>query len=213
MQRSLLKVIVIALGLVLAIFAKELYQEWNREIAVVEQSITSVVESFKSDELSETSQTQQSTQSGVVLGANSNASLYTVSRVVDGDTFKVHLSGKEETVRIVGINTPETVDPRRPVECFGKEASQYAKQLLENKQVILEADETQQDKDRYGRLLRFVYFVDGSDVGLRLIREGYAQESLYGSTPHKFRQLYVEAQQLAQQEKRGLWSDDTCVTP
>lgn len=143
--------------------------------------------------------------------ASSAAQLYPITKVVDGDTFKVEIDGKVETVRVVGINTPETVDPRRAVECFGKEASARANALLKDQHVTLEQDATQQNRDRYGRLLRFAFLSDGSDVGLTLIREGYAEESLYSSKPHKYHQQYVEAEALAKNEKRGLWADTVCI--
>ncbi len=134
---------------------------------------------------------------------------YAVVSVTDGDTFKVSNNGKIETVRIVGINTSETVDPEKSIECFGKEASNKLKALLVGKNVQLEADNTQSDRDKYGRLLRFVT-LEGSDVGLQMIGQGYAYESLYSSTPHKMRDTYVQAQQQAQANKVGLWADSAC---
>ncbi len=135
---------------------------------------------------------------------------YSVVSVTDGDTFKVSIEGKTETVRIVGMNTPETVDPRKAPECFGQEASARLKSVLIGKSVVLEIDPTQSDRDRYGRLLRFA-FLDGKDIGLQMIREGYAHESLYSSTPHRYRDAYVQAQKTAEAEKVGLWADDACA--
>lgn len=135
---------------------------------------------------------------------------YEVVSVTDGDTFKVNIAGKVETVRVVGINTPETVDPRRPVECFGKEASKKLSSLLLGKQVVLEPDAQQGDRDRYGRLLRFVQLDELGDIGLIMIQEGYAHESLYSSTPHIHRDAYVQAQTEAQTAKRGMWADNVC---
>jgi micrococcal nuclease len=143
--------------------------------------------------------------------ASSSAQLYKVTKVVDGDTFKVEIDGKVETVRIVGVNTPETVDPRREVQCFGKEASARATTLLKDQSVSLEQDTTQQNRDRYGRLLRFAFLSNGSDVGLTLIKEGYAEEALYSTTPHKYHQQYVNAEASAKAEKRGLWADTACL--
>jgi micrococcal nuclease len=139
-----------------------------------------------------------------------SAERFMVASVTDGDTFKVRIGEQTETVRVVGIDTPEAVDPRQPVQCFGKEASDRAKTLLIGKEVRLEQDAAQQDRDRYGRLLRFVFFEDGTDFGLQMIREGYAQESLYSDTPHKYYGAYVEAQVQAKAEKVGLWADDVC---
>lgn len=134
----------------------------------------------------------------------------TVLRVVDGDTFVVESASSSATVRIVGIDTPETVDPRRPVECFGREASEQLKLLLLHTKVQLVSDPTQADRDRYGRLLRFVFLPDGQDVGQLLLQDGYAQSVQYGSQPHEFTQQYQAAEEEAQMHGRGLWSPDAC---
>jgi len=134
----------------------------------------------------------------------------TILKVVDGDTIHVMILGKKETVRIIGINTPETVDPRRPVECFGNEASDKAKQLLENQMVFLETDPTQGDKDKYQRLLRYVRYDNGTkDFGAEMISTGYAYEYTY-NTPYKNQVSYKELQKRAEKDNRGLWSSTTC---
>lgn len=135
---------------------------------------------------------------------------YKVVSVTDGDTFKVMLDGTTETVRMVGINSPETVDPRKSLECFGTEASNKLKSLLENQEVQLEVDSTQSDRDKYNRLLRFVV-VNKEDIGLKMIQEGYAYEALYSSTPHRLREAYVQAQKMAQNEQKGLWAEGACL--
>ncbi|MCA9372703.1 thermonuclease family protein [Candidatus Woesebacteria bacterium] len=144
--------------------------------------------------------------------ATMSATLYKVTKVRDGDTIEVDYNGKTEAVRLVGIDTPETVDPRKPVQCFGVEASNKLKLLLSDTSVSLEVDETQSDRDKYGRLLRFV-FLDGEDVGLTMLKEGFAQESLFSSVPHKYRDAYLAAQQNAKDNNRGLWSPTACPTP
>jgi len=135
----------------------------------------------------------------------------TVVNVTDGDTFKVLIDGKTETVRIVGIDTPETVDPRKSVQCFGKEASDYSKQLLQGKTMYLETDKSQADRDHYQRLLRFVFFEDGSDFGLSLIRDGYAHEFTYNSNPYIYQSAYLKAQTEARENNRGLWNANACL--
>ena len=83
----------------------------------------------------------------------------TVTRVVDGDTVDVRVDGKVERIRIIGLDTPETVDPRKAVQCFGREASAHAKELLPlGTPVTLEADPTQDSRDKYGRMLAFILF-------------------------------------------------------
>ncbi|MFA6018568.1 MAG: thermonuclease family protein, partial [Patescibacteria group bacterium] len=132
-----------------------------------------------------------------------------VIKVVDGDTVTVETNGVRETIRIIGINTPETVDPRKPVECFGQEASARAHELLDNQTVTLEADSTQGERDKYDRLLRYVFLSNGSDFGKQMISEGYAYEYTY-STPYKYQQDYKTSQSDAENAKRGLWADGAC---
>lgn len=136
--------------------------------------------------------------------------VYEVSGISDGDTIKVLLDGKVETIRIVNINTPETVDPRKSVECMGIEASEKMKELVANKSVRLMIDETQATKDRYGRLLRFVFLEDGTDVGLRMISSGLANSSPYGSFPHVFFDTYESAENKAKELQIGVWNPDSC---
>ncbi len=119
------------------------------------------------------------------------------------------MNGKNEKIRILGINTPETVDPRRKVECFGHEASDHAKSLLTGQSVRLESDPTQGDKDKYGRLLRYAFLPNGTDYGLEMIRSGYAYEYTY-DIPYKYQKEYKSAQMTAEKAKSGLWSDKTC---
>lgn len=132
-----------------------------------------------------------------------------VIKVVDGDTVTVEISGVRETIRIIGINTPETVDPRKPVECYGQEASARAHELLDNQIVTLEGDETQGERDKYDRLLRYVFLSNGSDFGKQMISEGYAYEYTY-SAPYKYQQDYKTSQSDAENAKRGLWADGAC---
>lgn len=126
-----------------------------------------------------------------------------VTRVVDGDTIEVEFGGRKETVRFLGIDTPETHDPRKPVQCFGEAAAAYNKQLLSGKNVRLEPDPTNSDRDKYRRLLRYVYLPDGTLVNAKLIQDGYA--FAYTVFPlvklDEFRALEVEARAAS----RGLW--------
>lgn len=137
----------------------------------------------------------------------------TVVKVVDGDTIAVSVNGKNETVRIIGIDTPEVVDPRKTVECFGKEASERAKVMFEsNKAVLLESDPTQGDRDKYQRLLRYVWIEDEKiDFGKKMIADGYASEYTY-NIPYKYQTEYKQAEKEASEAKKGLWADDACVS-
>jgi len=131
-----------------------------------------------------------------------------VIKVVDGDTMDVDIDGKIERLRLIGIDTPETVDPRKEVQCFGKEASNKAKELLEGKFVTLESDETQSTRDKYKRLLVYV-FVDGVNFNKFMIEEGYAYEYTYDSA-YKYQSEFKEAQVNAQSLNKGLWNSSTC---
>ena len=137
---------------------------------------------------------------------------YKVTSVVDGDTIKVSIDGKIESIRLIGIDTPETVDPRKPVQCFGLEASNKAKEVLTNKKVLLESDSTQDDRDKYNRLLRYVFLEDGSNFNKMMIAEGYAHEYTYNS-PYKYQAEFKQAEKEARENKKGLWADNVCVTP
>lgn len=139
-----------------------------------------------------------------------NRNKHKVLKVIDGDTVNLEINGKSQTVRLIGIDTPETVDPRKPVQCFGREASEKAKALLTGKDVVIEADATQGDKDKYNRLLRYVYLEDGTSVNKYLISEGYAHEYTYQSNPYKYQTEYIAALQAAREGKKGLWADGAC---
>jgi micrococcal nuclease len=134
---------------------------------------------------------------------------YKVTRVVDGDTLVVDMNGVQEKVRLIGINTPETVDPRKTVECFGKEASSRMKSLAEGKLVRLEGDDTQDARDVYGRLLEYVYLEDGEMLNRKMVAEGYAYEYTY-MTPYRYQQDFRDVQNIARISARGLWAPDTC---
>ena len=134
---------------------------------------------------------------------------YSVSSVVDGDTIKVSVSGTIETFRLIGMDTPETVDPRKPVQCFGKEASNKAKELLTGKKVRIEKDSTQGDFDKYNRRLAYIYREDGLFYNKYMIEQGYAHEYTY-NVPYKYQAEFKAAQKSAQENLKGLWSSETC---
>jgi micrococcal nuclease len=122
-----------------------------------------------------------------------------VTRVIDGDTIEIEGG---ERVRYIGIDTPETVDPRKPVQCFGVEASKKNKEMVEGKMVRLEKDIT--DRDKYNRLLRYVW-VDDTFINLELVKQGFAYS--YSYPPDiKYQDQFLKAQQEAREVKRGLWN-------
>ncbi len=134
---------------------------------------------------------------------------YTVERVIDGDTFTIRQSDKELRVRLIGIDTPETVDPRAPVECFGVEASSEAKRILDGQRVRLETDSSQDTYDKYGRLLAYAYLPDGTLFNEYMIAEGYGTEYTF-ALPYKYQDEFKQAERDARAEKKGLWADNAC---
>ena len=133
---------------------------------------------------------------------NFNPSRYKakVVNVIDGDTVKIEGG---QVVRYIGIDTPETVHPSKPVQCYGNEASDKNKELVEGEEIRLEKDVSETDK--YGRLLRYVWLGDML-VNEYLVREGYAQSSSYPPDV-KYQDKFIEAQKQAREELKGLWGD------
>jgi len=101
---------------------------------------------------------------------------FAVIKVVDGDTIHVEANGQRLKVRMIGLDTPETVDPRKPVQCFGLEASAQAKTILGGESVYLETDPSQDTIDRFGRTLAYVWTESGRLFNLDMITDGYAFE-------------------------------------
>lgn len=138
--------------------------------------------------------------------SNSNEKAF-VARVIDGDTIEVKIEGERYTVRYIGIDTPETKDPRKEVECFGKEAAEENKRLVEGKEIFLEKDVS--DTDRYNRLLRYVYvkLSDGNTLFANdyLVRQGFAHA--YSFPPDvKYSERFASAEIQAKENLRGLFS-------
>lgn len=134
---------------------------------------------------------------------------YPVVDVVDGDTLKVDIAGETTTVRVIGIDTPETRDPRKPVQCFGREASARAEALLTDQQVWLSTDPTQDRVDRYDRLLAHVWLPDSRSFEWVMIADGFAHEYTY-DLPYRHQGDYEDAERQARDTGRGLWAPDTC---
>lgn len=159
-------------------------------------------------------QGQQSSQVQPEKPQQSPLSLHqgTVVRVVDGDTIKVRLGDKQETVRLIGVDTPETVQPNHPVEPYGKEASAFTKSQLNGQTVFIEKDV--QERDRYGRLLAYVWTAPPGEVSDKEIREklfnaqlllgGYAQ-ILTVPPDVKYVDFFTAYQKEARNGKKGLW--------
>ena len=123
-----------------------------------------------------------------------------VKRVIDGDTLHLTNGGK---VRLIGVNTPETKHPQKPVEYFGKEADLFTKRMVEGKEVRLEYD--WQRKDKYRRTLGYVYLLDGTFLNAEIIKQGYGfAETRF---PFKYLEDFRRYEKEARENGRGLWKD------
>lgn len=136
--------------------------------------------------------------------------LYPVVRVIDGDTIVIEKDGVNETVRLIGIDTPETVHPSKPVQCFGKEASDQTRAWLQGENVYIEIDSQEGTRDKYGRMLGYVLRADGYFINLELIRQGFAYEYTY-NLPYQYQAEFMEAEKKAKEGERGLWADGVCL--
>ena len=123
------------------------------------------------------------------------------SYVIDGDTIIVIIDGKKEKVRLIGIDTPEKDGPYTKEEPFGKEASAFTKKITEGKKVMLEYD--RQKRDKYGRLLAYVYLEDSTFLNAEIIRQGYG--TVFRKFPFKYRDDFEGYEREARDNKKGLW--------
>ena len=159
---------------------------------------------------------------------------YQVIKVVDGDTIAVEMNGKTVTIRLIGLDTPETVAPvrsrspqgdsstrvagasfngvnsRKPVQCFGQQASDKAKEVLTGKNVRLETDPSQGNLDKYGRMLAYVFLPDGTNLNEMMIAEGFGHEYTY-NLPYKYQKEFKTAETTARERKVGLWAAGACA--
>ncbi|ARJ51773.1 thermonuclease NucI [Staphylococcus lutrae] len=129
--------------------------------------------------------------------------LYVVKRVIDGDTIIVDKKGQDERVRLIGVDTPETVKPNTPVQPYGKAASEFTKKHLTHQRVRLEYD--REPKDKYGRTLAYVW-LDDEMFNAKLAREGLARAKFYAPND-KYRILIEQAQKEAQKKQLNIWSN------
>lgn len=140
-----------------------------------------------------------------------------VVRVVDGDTIKVDIDGEKYKVRMIGVDTPETVHPKKGVEYYGKAASNFTKKELTDKTVYLQKDVS--DTDKYGRLLRYVWinkpssanpsekYIEENMYNAILVKRGFAR--VFTMQPDsKYADLFVKLERDARQHNTGLWGEN-----
>lgn len=143
---------------------------------------------------------------------------YTVKKIFDGDTFEADIDGKSEKVRMLGIDTPEKWDSdkferdsertgrdKETIRKLGQLSSDFTTRLIGGKKVILVPDSKGDDKDKYGRLLRYVYLEDGTFVNLKIVEDGYA--NAYRKFNVSKQSEFIKAEKEARENKRGLWGD------
>lgn len=140
---------------------------------------------------------------------NNQPGLYNIERYTDGDTVAVDMNGTTETIRFIGIDTPETHKPNTPVQCYGPAAAAYTKNRITaaGGKVRLVADSLSTNRDRYNRLLRYVYLPDGTNLNEEIVKNGYG--FYYPYFPFSKKADFDRAQQTAITAKKGLWGNCT----
>lgn len=150
---------------------------------------------------------------GFVLGlllcaSGTYADPFKCTRVIDGDTIEINYGGKTEKVRLIGVDTPETVHPNKPVEYFGKEASNFTRSLVQGKFITLKFD--WQLRDMYNRLLAYVYLEDGTLLNKKIIEQGYGHA--YTKYPFKYLDEFRATELKARKAGKGLWAASSNLT-
>lgn len=140
--------------------------------------------------------------SNIGLGFRGETLKTSVNRVVDGDTFEIVYEGKPTKVRLIGVDTPETVKSGIPVEWYGKDASDFTKKLIEGKQVTLEFDKGK--LDLYNRLLAYVYLPNGDMLNVILLHRGFAKTAFY-SPNTKYKKVFLDIEAKAKDINIGRW--------
>ena len=158
------------------------------------------------------------TSAGSIFSPSLTKGSSVITKVFDGDTFEAEINGKKEKVRMLGIDTPEKFDSDKltrdmertkkdseTIKKLGELSSQFTRKLLEGKKVLLEPDKSQDDKDKYGRLLRYVYLEDGTFVNEKIVAEGYAV--VFRKFKVSKEKELIDAETDARKGKKGLWGD------
>lgn len=130
--------------------------------------------------------------------------LYHVQKVLDGDTVVANISGHYVTIRLIGIDTPEIVDPRKPIECYAEQASLEAKRILSDKEIYLEKEKGK-DYDKYGRVLAYIRLPNGIFYNQYMIEKGFAREYTFNKERYKYQKEFKQDEAKAKSENIGLW--------
>jgi len=133
-----------------------------------------------------------------------------VKKVIDGDTIDVVVDGATERVRLIGIDAPEFGYDGKPAMCFAGESYKKAKELLDGKKVRMDSDSTQDERDKYNRLLRYVFLEDGTNINEALITQGFAREYTYLGNPYRYQKEFQEGEKTAKLTGKGVWQAGAC---
>ena len=174
--------------------------KWKPVIIILIIITTSAIGYFSNNSHPQSSYSKASTS---IPNIDSNIK-YEVVKVVDGDTFEIKVENQIIKVRMIGVDTPETVDPRKALQCFGKQASDKTKELITGHSVALQTDPTQGMTDKFGRVLAYVYRDDGLFINQFLIENGYAHEYTY-NTPYQKQKDFKSFEKKAREGELGLW--------
>ena len=151
----------------------------------------------------------QETNPTLAASSSTLSSLSPIVRIIDGDTVVIDRNNATETIRLIGVDTPELHHPTKPVQCFAREAAAYLTSLLKDRSVRVVADPTQDSHDKYGRTLAYLYRDDGLFINKSLIEEGYGYEYTY-EVPYVYQKEFKAAQTDAREQQKGLWAPNTC---
>lgn len=163
----------------------------------------------KSSQSAKTSKSNSSKNSPTTTATNEATKIqpgyYTVDRFVDGDTISVNMNGRSEKVRLIGVDTPETHKPNTPVQCYGPAASAFTKNTIGSQKVRLQADPLSSNRDKYNRLLRYVYLPDGNNLNALIIATGNG--FYYPYFPFEKAEEFSKLQETAKATGKGLWGN------
>lgn len=209
----------IILGIILIIwFSSNSEQTAKKQELQKANSVVSTVDKPKVEENKEEAKEKAEEKESTVN--NDDTSIFETAKVIsitDGDTIVVDINGKTEKLRFIGIDTPETHHPNKPVQHFGKEASDYTTKQLTNKTIYLQKDVSERDK--YGRLLRYIWLVKPSKnepskeeviancFNAELVKNGYAHAYTYPPDV-KYNEIFKELEAKAREKHIGLWNNE-----
>jgi micrococcal nuclease len=162
-------------------------------------SLLSFLTGYNSDQNTSNGQIKGEITQDVPLQQNEEIKLYTVTNIIDGDTIKILYEENIEKVRLIGIDTPEEAN------CFFEESTERLRSLLEDKKIRIEFDPSQDQRDKYDRLLLYIW-LDDTFINQAMISDGYAHEYTY-NLPYKYQDDFKQAENSAREAKRGLWGD------